>query len=400
MAKEGLRYAVIGVVWLLLCPLLALPYILWGIWQQRRGAYALFSLWLGIMAYISFPSEDLYRHYFLYTFFEVRPISAVSWIDVSLNGVLPYIYWVMSHAGIAYAWLRLMEITIGFYLLTRVYRWMLSQSQREYSKGEQFARASLVFLFFDFLYTVMGVKYGFALCLYVYALHLLMNLGQRKWGIVVLIITCAWHSSFVFTAPMVWALYRLKLSKKKALWLCVILAVLAPIAIYTVGEAILGRRFDFYFSKKAGDVISYGAMTPIGFALFILPKLAILPLAVVVMKHYNAERRWCRIALGWLILTVALMSNAVTLYRFWWAVMAVDVMALFEIEVYEPLSEKTIRGLILAGICFTCLNCLTYHKELMHSPYYKAFYPAPLTLSQDYQKQEVYYKIQHDGSFR
>ena len=208
MAKEGLRYAVIGVVWLLLCPLLALPYILWGIWQQRRGAYALFSLWLGIMAYISFPSEDLYRHYFLYTFFEVRPISAVSWIDVSLNGVLPYIYWVMSHAGIAYAWLRLMEITIGFYLLTRVYRWMLSQSQREYSKGEQFARASLVFLFFDFLYTVMGVKYGFALCLYVYALHLLMNLGQRKWGIVVLIITCAWHSSFVFTAPMVWALYR------------------------------------------------------------------------------------------------------------------------------------------------------------------------------------------------
>ena len=118
----------IGVVWLLLCPLLALPYILWGIWQQRRGAYALFSLWLGIMAYISFPSEDLYRHYFLYTFFEVRPISAVSWIDVSLNGVLPYIYWVMSHAGIAYAWLRLMEITIGFYLLTRVYRWMLSQS--------------------------------------------------------------------------------------------------------------------------------------------------------------------------------------------------------------------------------------------------------------------------------
>ena len=80
--------------------------------------------------------------------------------------------------------------------------------------------------------------------------------------------------------------------------------------------------------------------------------------------------------------------------------MAVGAMALFEIEAYEPLSEKTIRGLILAGICFTCLNCLTYHKELMHSPYYKALYPAPLTLSQDYQKQEVYYKIQHDGSFR
>jgi hypothetical protein len=400
MAKEGLRYGVIGGLWLMLCPLLALPYIVWGIWHQRRGAFALFSLWLGIMAYISFPSEDLYRHYFLYTFFEVRPISAVTWIDISLNGVLPYVYWVMSHAGIAYAWLRLMEVTVGFYLLTIVYRWMTAQAQSEYTKDEQFARASLVFLFFDFLYTVMGVKYGFALCLYVFALHLLMNLGKRKWGIVVLVITCCWHSSFIFTAPLVWALYRLKLSRKKALWICVMLAVVAPIVIYTIGEAILGRRFDFYFSKKAGDVISYGAMTPIGLTLFILPKLAVLPLVFVLMKHYTTEHRWCRMALGWLILSVALMSNAVTLYRFWWAMMAVGVMALYEIERTQRLSEKSIRLLVLAGVCFTCLNCLTYHKEVIYSPYYKALYPAPLTLSQDYQKQEVYYKIKHDGSFR
>jgi hypothetical protein len=36
----------------------------------------------------------------------------------------------------------------------------------------------------------------------------------------------------------------------------------------------------------------------------------------------------------------------------------------------------------------------------MYSPYYKSLWPAPLVLSQDYDKQEVYYKIQHDGDFR
>lgn len=393
-----MRFAVIGLVWLLLCPLLALPYIMWGIWHQRKGAFGLFSLWLGIMAYISFPSEDLYRHYFLFTYLSIRPISAITWVDISLNGILPFIYWTMGHTGIEYAWLRLAETTAGFYLLTRVYRWMTCEQQ--FSQGERFARFALLFLFYDFLYTVMGVKYGFALCLYVYALHLLMNLGHRKSGIAVLALTIAWHFSFAFTAPTVWVLYKLKLSRKQALWICATLAVAAPIIIFTLGEAILGRRFDFYFSKKAGDVISYGAMTPIGLTLFILPKLAVVPLAVVVMKHYSTEDKWCRIALGWIILTAALMSNAVTLYRFWWAFMATGVMALYETERRHLLTGNTIRGLVVAGICYTCLNMLTYHKELMHSPYYKALYPAPLTLSQDYSKQEVYYKIQHDGDFR
>jgi hypothetical protein len=399
MAKEGgLRYAIIGTAWLLLCPLLSLPYILWGIWHQRRGAYGLFSLWLGIMAYISFPSEDLYRHYFLFTYLETRPITTITWIDISLNGILPYLYWLMGHTGIAYAWLRFLELAVGFWLLTKVMRHMTGSLCL--TAGERFIRFVLLFLFFDFLYTAMGVKYGFALCLYVYSLHLFMNLNQKKAGLAMMLLTCVWHSSFIFTAPTIWILYRLKLSKKQALWICMILAVFVPIAIYTMGEAVLGRRFNFYFSKKAADVVSYGAMTPIGMTLFMLPKLSVIPLAVIVMKNYTKENRWCRIALGWIILTVALMSNAVTLYRFWWAFMATGIMALYETETITKLKPGAIRMLMISGVCFTCLNILTYHKEVMHSPYYKALYPAPLTLSQDYAKQEVYYKIQHDGNFR
>ena len=396
--EGSVKYPLIGFVWLMLCPLLALPYILWGIWHQRRGAYGLFSLWLGIMAYISFPSEDLYRHYFLFTFLEIRPLSAITWVDVSLNGILPFIYWTMGHTGIAYAWLRFAELAIGFWLLIKVYRYMTESL--DLSASGRFARFGLLFLFFDFLYTVMGVKYGFALCTYVYSLHLFVNLNQRKGGLAMMALTCMWHSSFIFTTPVVWILYQLKLSKKQTMWLCATLAVVAPIIIFTFGEAILGRRFDFYFSKKAANVVSYAAMTPIGVTLFILPKLAVAPLAVVVMKHYSTDGRWCRIALGWLIMTAALMSNAVTLYRFWWSFMATGVMALYEAEAKELFKPSTIRLLIISGICFTCLNMLTYHKEVLNSPYYKALYPAPLTLSQDYTKQEVYYKIQHDGDFR
>jgi len=398
MAKEGLRYALIGLAWLLLCPLLALPYIVWGIYQQRRGAMLLFSLLLGIFAYISFPSEDLYRHYFIYTFLAVRPISTIGWIDITLNGMIPYVYWIMSHTGITFGWIRFTELTLGFYLFSRVFSFLMDQ--QGYSKKERFMRFILFFLFFDFLYTTMGVKFGFALCLYIYGLHQLINLGNMKTGAFWILFCCCWHASFVFTVPVIFVFYRLQLSRTKALWLCFALAVITPIVIHFAGSMLLGRRFDFYFSKKADDVASYAAMTKIGLALYILPKLTVVPLAVILLKHYTTDSKWSRIALGWLILAVALMSNAVTFYRFWWAFMSVGIIAFLELEMKTAIPRQALQTLIVAGICFTCLNMTTYHKEVMHSPYYKSLWPAPLVLSQDYDKQVVYYKIQHDGDFR
>jgi hypothetical protein len=246
----------------------------------------------------------------------------------------------------------------------------------------------------------MGVKFGFALCLYIYSLHQLINLQQIKKGLFWLLFCCCWHLSFVFTAPAVFVLYKLNLSRTKALWLCFALAIIMPILIHFAGSMLLGRRFDFYFSKKADDVTSYAAMTPIGLALYILPKLTIVPLAIILLKNYTADSKWCRIALGWLILAIALMSNAVTFYRFWWAFMSVGILAFLELEMKVVIQKRTLQYLLLAGVGFTILNMMTYHKEVMYSPYYKSLWPAPLVLSQDYEKQEVYYIIQHDGDFR
>lgn len=396
--EENVKYPLIGFVWLMLCPLLALPYIVWGIYHQRKGAFLLFSLLLGIFAFISFPSEDLYRHYFIYTFLSVRPIGAITWIEITLNGMIPYVYWFMSHTGITFGWLRFVELTLGFYLLSLVFRYLMDQCS--YNNNERFIRFILLFLYFDFLYTTMGVKFGFALCLYIYSLHQLINLQQIKKGLFWLLFCCCWHLSFVFTAPAIFVLYKLNLSRTKALWLCLALAIIMPIFIHIAGSLLLGRRFDFYFSKKADDVTSYAAMTPIGLALYILPKLTIVPLVIILLKNYTADSKWCRIALGWLILAIALMSNAVTFYRFWWAFMSVGILAFLELEMKVVIQKRTLQYLLLAGVGFTILNMMTYHKEVMYSPYYKSLWPAPLVLSQDYEKQEVYYIIQHDGDFR
>lgn len=397
--EEEMKYSLIGFVLLMLSPLLSLPYIIYGIWHRRKGAYFLFSLLLGLMAYLSVPSEDLYRHYYLFSYFAVRPVTSVSWIDISLNGVIPYLYWAMAHTGIPYGLIRLVELTLGFWLLCLVFDWMISHAGRERSKGEVFARFAILFLFFDFLYTTMGVKFGFALCTYIYSLHLLMNRNKRVQGVLWLVLTCCWHSSFIITGLFVFVIYRFKPSRKMALWICGLLAIVAPIVIGMAGEALLGRRFEFYFSGR-NDVASYSAMTTAGLLLYILPKLTVIPFAIILLKHYDAEQKWSRIALGWLILAIAMMANAVTFYRFWWAFMATGVIMLLELDWRVAFTKRTIGALVICGCLFTALNTLTYHSEVMHSPYYKAFAPAPVVLSQDYDKQWVYSHIKHSGRIR
>ena len=160
------QFLVLGFVCLMLCPLLSIPFIVYGIYHRQKGAYLLLSLLLGIFAFISAPSEDIYRHYCQYEYFSIRPITAIKLADVTLNGVLPYLYWTMSHIGIPFSYLRFFELSVGFYLLSSIFSYMIEHSTHEYSQKEFFIRFALFFAFFDFLYTTMGVKFGFALCVF------------------------------------------------------------------------------------------------------------------------------------------------------------------------------------------------------------------------------------------
>jgi len=394
------QYTLLSVLFLTLCPLLSVPFILYAVYHRQRGAYAVLALLLGIMAFISAPSEDLYRHFCLYSRFSVRPLSAITWMDTSLNGILPYLYWLMARLGISFSYLRFFELTVGFYLLCRIFDEMIEQSTVPYTSQERMVRFAIFFLFFDFLYTTMGVKFGFALCTYLYSLHLIIVRHRTAAGLCFFLLTCMWHVSFVFTGPAVHAIYRYKPSRSTVAWACVVLAVVVPVIISIAGSYLFGRRFDFYFSKKADDVTSYAAMTLPGLMLYILPKLAVIPFALILLKRYTTDTPWCRIATGWFLLAVVMMSNAVTFYRFWWAFMATGPLLVLELERRRRFSQRTLMGLIASGLLFTAFNMTAYHKEVTYSPYYRALYPAPLVIATDFDKRWVFNNIAHDGDFK
>ena len=398
--KNDIQFLLICFLMLFLCPLLSIPFIIYGIYHRKLGAFASLAILLGIFAYISAPSGDLYRHYNQYNYLSVRPLSAISLTEFYLNGILPYIYWLMSHLNISFSYLRFFELSIGFFLLCRIFNYMIDYSEQDYTKKEIFIRFAILFLFFDFLYTTMGVKFGFAICTYLYSLHLIINKSNLTTSLLFFIFTCIWHSSFLFTGPFVYTIYLLKPQKSTAIWIGIALAFALPIIISLIGYLLFGIRYDFYFSGKAGDVTSYNAMTLTGLILYILPKLTVIPFAIILIKKYDNESGWCRIALGWFMLAIILITNAVTFYRFWWVFMAIGIFFLLDIErLSNSFPQEKIRYLFICGLIFTALNMLVYHNEILYSQYYRSIYPIPMALNSDYSKSWVYSNIKHDGDF-
>jgi hypothetical protein len=79
---------------------------------------------------------------------------------------------------------------------------IIETSEREYTYGEVFMRFCIMYLFFEFIMTTSGVRYGFAVCQYIYALHLVFN--KKSWlpALFFALFATQIHVSFAFFIPI------------------------------------------------------------------------------------------------------------------------------------------------------------------------------------------------------
>lgn len=109
----GLKYSTPAAIALfLLSPLLALPYIILGIYRGEKSAYFLFSLFLGFLAWLQIPFADLFRHTMnAYNYCE-KPFDRVF---NNSDFIIPLANWVLMKYHIPYQYLRLFSVTECFF---------------------------------------------------------------------------------------------------------------------------------------------------------------------------------------------------------------------------------------------------------------------------------------------
>ena len=203
----------------------------------------------------------------------------------SADYFIPIVNWILVNGNIPYQYLRLFSVTESFFLLTVIFNYMIETSEREYTYGEVFMRFCIMYLFFEFIMTTSGVRYGFAVCQYIYALHLVFN--KKSWlpALFFALFATQIHVSFAFFIPISVLLYWLCSTKRKTIVFFGLLSVVL-IPIISHFSYLLGRRADWYFGG-GNSVSDNSAITIYGFILTIGVRLFLLPFLVLVYQYFT-----------------------------------------------------------------------------------------------------------------
>ena len=378
----------------ILSPLFALPFIFYYIRCRKTWAVYLFAIFLGIVAYCTIPSQDLFRHLLHYETYSKYNWRNFNYVDFELNGIIVYIYCLMGKLGIPFDFLRLFTISSSFLMLFQVFKY--KSNKNGYTKKEFFVRFLILTLFYDLFYTIAGVRYGFALCVYIYGLYFYIEKSSYIKSILLFIVAGLFHSSFFYLIPAVYAIYFVKASKK-SLIIITLLVFVAMSIFFLKYSYLLGVRESWY--TNGSSVTSYSSMTLYGFLGFALPKLCVVPFAILLFKNYDETSKWMRFAMAWLMVSVVTIQNAVFFYRFWWVFMALGIYMYMDIEKEYGIDNSMAKKLLRCAALFAVFSLIPVKTFLTNSDYERLLQPLPFTFTEQYTKKDILEKIPNAGDF-
>lgn len=383
----GFNFELIPVLLIfIVCPLFALPFILNGIYRQKRSAYFLFSLFLGLLSWLQIPSGDLFRHTMDYYDQYGTPISNIFDFTNGFDFIVTLGKWLLINNGLPYQYFRLISMTESFYILSLILIWLLNNSRRIYTPSEAFVRFILLFLFFEFIQTTSGTRYCFAVYNYIYGLHLWFNVRKRIPAVFFFILSIFIHDTLIFFIPLGSILYLCCTSRKRIIIILIIGSIIA-FGLVSALSVLMGRRYEFYFdngSSLGGN--TFQEVTLAGFILFTLCRVLLLPYAYIAFRYFKSNEPWIRMMIVWSIVMVIFITNSVMIFRIAVFMSAIIPFMIISIEHTIKLKRTLFDFLIFCAISNTAFNTVNYRNIILNSRFEYILTPVPVILNFIYEK--------------
>lgn len=194
---------IITCVIFIICPVFSLPLLLVECYNNKRYAYWLFALFMGICSLILVPPyDDLYRNFKVYTDW----IEGSSWSDfilyISLNIKMDFLIylmeWVYQSLGLSFGLVRLTLIFVSYLLYFYLYD---SFCENQYfTLNDRRYCFWMILLIIPFLSISTGLRYGIAACLFSYVFCMWFIFKKYYWWHYFLLIIgiCSHFSMLMF----------------------------------------------------------------------------------------------------------------------------------------------------------------------------------------------------------
>lgn len=384
----------------IICPLLSLPCIIYYASHQKKWAYTLLAVFMGLCAMLWPPTGDLYRHNMMYFDFQnMTLINFIDFIKLKLDFLLYTISYIFAKIGIPFEFIRFIFIFISYKLIFNIYE--------DICKNIEANNQIIKTIFFIFYLSVMffviveGLRFGLAAILLAYGSYQYFAKHNRK-GTIYIFLSCITHFSVI---PIVLIIILIKIGLKINRALVIILSVACLICCNpTVFQAIIdilpidstthAALTAYITGYWGGDFLEDHSIK------YLISKylghITIYPLIYLVLSQKN-KSKYQQLANILIICTCACFAISDTLY-FRIAILFIPIgLSLYFVKSKSYKISTTFILLFCSLISFGS-QIYTYRRESTLSREYLLVCPAPIALCNVFTEQWINQHVYEDGA--
>lgn len=389
--------SIVALGMLVISPLLSLPFILWDIYKQHRAGLVLFILFLGVMASLTAPVSDLFRHTRDYFYMEYYSFDAFC---RTLKGdflTQSFAYFLQSY-HIKYPIARIVYTIIGY----SISFWIFDDLVRDrYSNREYFLLFVFYFCTLGFFSFVIDVRFGLAAKFFILELYLLYEKQRKICALVPLIIAPCIHFSFVSLGLLVYILYffRFEISNQTFIVTSLLLFAFGLILSIFLVKNFFTSQSDYLEGKWGTD---YQASASIkGMIAYYIGRVWCIPLLIFFMKEKVFGDKWNKPIYMFSFLFCMTSQLATISGRLLGTL--TGMLVIFYLKNNVLCTHKLEKAIFYSAIfVFSCslfsFRTLIINPEI--SAYKEGWKPLPIVLQHDFNKQWVYSHIKSDGEIK
>lgn len=381
---------------LVISPMCALPFILYDMYRQHRGGFVLFAIFLGLVAFLMPPFEDLFRH--TRDYFRMAHYASLASVPLHSDDFLvQYFSYFLYTYGIKYPVCRLLLSFIEMMILTKIFYELTLSEESGLIRCKLFV---ILFCSFNFIVAVLGVRHGFSVCLWTLGCYLLYYKQRFVPAVLLFILAPCVHFFFLSLSIMAIVVYILPI-KDMPLKLYIVLCFLSLLIGFAVSSVIINSLYEDqvgYLSGQWGD--GYVASTK-GMIFFYIKRLWIIPLFWVFVTGKKIENR-VRMLIYLIFLCFLLTFRLATISGRFVDVLTM-LLAIYFILNYKYVPERILNLVLTMAIMYMLSNVYAQRNMLFNANiahFSEMWKPLPLLLQHDYDKQWTYQHIDVMGDIK
>lgn len=384
---SGIRSNVVLMLLFAVYPILAFPFILIEIYNNKRFAYSCLSIFCGYAALLYPPTGDLYRYtidYLTYSNLDYLEFSQL--LDDKIDYLHAFFLWFLGRLEINCDISRFIYVWFSCELIFSIFYNLFLKFNNKKERFIYFLILILLLSFVSFLY-----RYGFSVVLFVYGTYQVIYNNNRIKGYIYIFFACLNHFSiFVFFIPFIIQDVLNFKGNKLIVLVCLIGTFIFSSDI--ISQLIRFLPFDPSFIEHllvytdgyyAEDFFEDHSLK---FRLGItLQKINYLAMVCIYYINYKDKK-----ISGWITIILMILfvfsPFAKIKGRFEHIIFLTSLIYVMDLLANKQIRYvyKTKRILILVGLFYTCVSIWTVRRQLIISEEHTMFLPTYSIITSTY----------------